>query len=139
MSEAPELAAFGPSLGERVLDALALLGGTASTLEVHGKVTAGGFEVSRGSVSVKLNELSYRLPPVVTALGGPHDGPGRSRLWRLGPPEAGEDGAETAFPPRETAQPEAHGRLPVHEPCGFLRDSLGHVWACLAPGRRLRP
>lgn len=39
---------------------------------------------------------------------------------------------------RESPQAEVFGRLPCCGRCGFPRDALGHVWACLAPGGRLR-
>lgn len=39
---------------------------------------------------------------------------------------------------RPEPQPEALGRLPCCEACGFLQDALGHVWACVAPGGRPR-
>lgn len=39
---------------------------------------------------------------------------------------------------RPEPHPEAPGRLPCCEACGFLQDALGHVWACVAPGGVLR-
>jgi len=42
------------------------------------------------------------------------------------------------FPPRPVPQPEAPGRAPCCGECNFLGDTLGHVWACVAPGGRLR-
>jgi hypothetical protein len=35
-------------------------------------------------------------------------------------------------------QDEVPGRAPLHERCGFLGDSLGHFWACVAPSPRRR-
>lgn len=39
---------------------------------------------------------------------------------------------------RETPQPEVPGRAPLCPVCLHLRDAVGHVWACVAPGGRLR-
>jgi hypothetical protein len=39
---------------------------------------------------------------------------------------------------RESPQAEVPGRAPLCPRCWFLRDTLGHVWACVAPNGRLR-
>ena len=135
---AQELEAFVPPLRERILDALALLGGTGSTIEICGKIAALGFPAPLRRVGVRLDEMARQDPPVVSRVGGPRGAPDGSRLWRLGPPDDVEGERLPAFPPREVPQAEEPGRAPLHEPCGFLEDALGHVWICLAPNGRLR-
>jgi hypothetical protein len=39
---------------------------------------------------------------------------------------------------RAGPQPEAPGRAPLCDECWHLGDALGHAWACVAPGGRLR-
>lgn len=138
MSAAPETGPSGPPLRQRILDAIALLGGTASTSEVRGKVEAGGFPVPLARVGMRLHEIAREIPPAASRVGGPHGGADGSRLWRLGPPDDAEGERLPAFPQREVPQDEVPGRAPLHEGCGFLRDSAGHVWVCLAPNGRLR-
>lgn len=138
MSAAPETGPSGQSLRDRVLDALALLGGTATTFEVHAKVQAPGRPVLYKSAHNTLNNLARESPPQVTALGDACQGPGVPRTWRLGAPEGAEGGRLPGFPPREVPQDEVPGRAPLHERCGFLGDSVGHFWVCVAPGQRRR-
>jgi len=39
---------------------------------------------------------------------------------------------------RPEPQPEVSGRLPRCEPCGYLREGVGHFRACVAPDGRPR-
>jgi hypothetical protein len=124
---------YAPSVAERCLDALEALGGEATTGQVHALVNASGFPVPHDQVSARLHALAWRMPPGVTRLGQTPGGP----LWRLGPPERTEVAEPEARHRGEPAE-ETFGRLTCCPRCGFLRDALGHVWACLAPGGRLR-
>jgi hypothetical protein len=134
---AQELEVFGPPLRQRILDALELLGGTASTIEVRGKVEAGGFPVPLSRVGTRLHEMGREDPPAVSRVGGRREGADGSRLWRLGPPDDVEGDGLPPFPPRDVPQAEEPGRAPLHS-CGYLGDSVGHVWVCVAPNGRLR-
>ena len=76
------------TLGERCLDALVLLGGTATSAEVCGKLQAGGEQLlTPRQVSVALAHLARQGRPRVAGGAGR-----RSRLWRL----AAEAGGEAA-------------------------------------------
>jgi hypothetical protein len=39
---------------------------------------------------------------------------------------------------RDSPQPEVPGRARLCLRCLYLRDALGHIWACVAPNGRLR-
>lgn len=84
----------------------------------------------------------YRSPSLAEIAERVAAGELASRRRLRCPPPAPVPGVP-AFTPdpamtRPEPQPEVPGRLPRHERCGFLLDAVGHVWACVAPGGRLR-
>lgn len=84
-----------PGLPGRVLTALRVLGGEASTTEIRTTVELdGGPAFHPGYLLQALNRLSRREPPAVTAAGREHSGKGRPARWQLGP--GGDAAAGTA-------------------------------------------
>jgi DNA-binding XRE family transcriptional regulator len=73
----------GRRLADRCLEALAVLGGEASSLAIREQIGLHGVTVSQADLSYALTALARRVPPPVTALGGGSGGHGHERYWRL--------------------------------------------------------
>ena len=128
---------YGRSAAERILAALAFLGGQGTTTEVHRVLGEdGGYPVSRNRVTPVLNMLARRTPQPVTRTGKQGAGNGAG-TWRLGAPGV-HGNAAPERKRRHEPQPETPGRAPLCPECLHLLDALGHVWACVAPGGKLR-
>lgn len=74
------------SMSSRVLEALAGLGGEASTTEVRAALAASGMVLpAPRRVPDALHRLAGMTPPRVTAVGDPVGGWGKAQRWRLAP------------------------------------------------------
>jgi hypothetical protein len=126
------------TVAERVLEALAALGGEASPSEIVAEFGREGHPAEVVQVGSALAGLARRSPPAVTA-----EGAGRSRRWRLAgdgkteeesaPPAAGTPGPESAAVPPDG--PAERGPVPVpevkrHRKCGYVKDSPGCRMTC---------
>ena len=81
------------SVSGRVLQALADLGGEATTTDIRQALEASGFPVSARHVATALKRMAEMSPPRVTASGDGRGGYRRARRWRLlGAAAAGNTG-----------------------------------------------
>jgi hypothetical protein len=91
LADAPARRRSGPGrspLASRVLEALASLGGEATTTEIRAALEASGIVLSgrrRGSYRVPdaLHRLAKTSPPAVMATGDRRGGQGWAQRWRL--------------------------------------------------------
>jgi hypothetical protein len=73
------------SMSSRVMEALANLGGEASTTEIRAALAASGTVLpAPRRVPDALHRLAGMTPPRVTAVGDPVGGWGKAQRWRLG-------------------------------------------------------
>ncbi len=91
---------------ERVLAALAALGGSATVMQVARYTEMIGAPLGREYTALTLRRLARLNPPAVTADGSPRGGAGRARRWYL----SGTRCAECGYLPQARGHQETCGR-----------------------------